>query len=159
MCCCDKPTINGELGYKWNDPNGPSGKYPVNAPDLSEGDNLLFDEPGRCGGEDSHSYHYRLVNSWGGVALLVRHGAGDERIPYISNGKAIISTFKSLDSCGRYWLMNAIYHAHKRAKQNGAGRMDEKWRQAAAEKRIKTRKIRGSERVKVWIEQEAQHAD
>jgi hypothetical protein len=44
MCVCEKPTINGELGYHWNDVNKPAGVYRVNPPELGEGDSLLYDE-------------------------------------------------------------------------------------------------------------------
>jgi hypothetical protein len=80
MCCCGKPTINGELGYRWNNPNAEPMIHPVNAPDVSEGETILYDEPGRCGGIDSHSFHYRVTKLHGSLFLLVRHGAGDERI-------------------------------------------------------------------------------
>jgi hypothetical protein len=48
--------------------------------------------------------------------------------------------------------MNAIYHAHADGKRNATQATDLKWRKAAAEKRIKTRKLRGAAGVKVWIE-------
>jgi hypothetical protein len=49
---------------------------------LSEGDELIYDLPGRCGGMDSHCHHLRLVKAqFGGYALLMRHGGGDERHP------------------------------------------------------------------------------
>jgi hypothetical protein len=42
---CGKPTINGEPGYSWD------GKSvytrPIDAPALREGDELIYDEPGR----------------------------------------------------------------------------------------------------------------
>lgn len=150
MCCCDKPTINGEQGYKWNNPNGPSGVYPINPPSLSEGDEMLADEPGRCGGSDSHSHHYRLVKSSGGsLSLLVKHGGGEERLRLSGPMR---DTLLSLDSTTRYWLLNTIYHAYAEGRQQGQARATNTWRQAAAEKRIRTRKQRGSDSVKVWIE-------
>ena len=68
------------VGYKWNNPSGQASVYPVNPPKLADGDTLVRDLPGRCGGQDSHSYHYCLVRSAGSLNLLVRHGGGDERI-------------------------------------------------------------------------------
>lgn len=79
MCMCGKPTLNGQPGYSWN--GARPGIYPINPPDLREGDELLYDEPGRCGGLDSHSYHLRVVRArYGGCVLLVRHGGGDEAV-------------------------------------------------------------------------------
>ena len=62
MCSCGKPTINGELGYRWQPTDAPS-IHPLNPPDLRPGETLVYDEPGRCGGMDSHSFHYRVVSS------------------------------------------------------------------------------------------------
>lgn len=49
----------------------------VDPPKIEEGETIIFDEPGRCGGIDSHCHHYQLVKSnCGTISLLVRHGAG-----------------------------------------------------------------------------------
>lgn len=154
MCCCGKPTINGEQGYRWNNPNGPAGVYPVNPPELENagslgyGDQLLLDLPGRCGGLDSHSYHYRLVKRVG-LELLVRHGGGDERLRLSGPLEKILI---ELDETSAYWLLNAIYHAHSDGERKGREQTANTWRKAAASKRIRTRKQRGGDGVKVWIE-------
>jgi hypothetical protein len=150
MCCCEKPTVNGEVGYKWNDPNAAPGVYRVNAPELEPGDQLLRDEPGRCGGSDSHSHHYRLVKSEGGsLNLLVRHGGGDERVRLSKTVERVLLESDS-DTC--YWLLNTIYVAYSDGAHQARSATASTWQRAAAEKRIKTRKQRGSDRVKVWIE-------
>lgn len=148
MCMCGKPVVNGEEGYRWNSER--TSIHPVNAPDLREGDTLLADLPGRCGGSDSHSYHYRLVKSYGGLSLLVRHGGGDERIHYLAGPLEQVLT--TMDSTSLYWLLNAIYHAYSDGRREGQSKTAETWRKAAAEKRIKTRKQRGGDGVKVWVE-------
>lgn len=51
MCCCDQPNVNGTPGYKWQPRDKPMTRQ-VNPPDIQDGDTLLFDEPGRCGGTD-----------------------------------------------------------------------------------------------------------
>lgn len=151
MCFCGKPVINGELGFRY-DFTGGTAVYPVNPPDVGEAEKIIYDEPGRCGGLDSHSHHYRLVKSGASLSLLVRHGGGDERIPYLSCEKTLLAPLAALDSNGRYWILNALFHAQRnaasRAKEDEAAR----WRKAAANKQIKTRKNRGSDSVKVWIE-------
>jgi hypothetical protein len=147
MCCCGKPVVNGEPGYRWNFNDNPSIR-PVNAPTLAERDRLLEDEPGRCGRLDSHSYHYRLVKSCDSLVLLVRHGGGDERLPLSG---PLENTLLQLESNDRYWILNAIYHAHSDGRRSGSEKTAEAWRKAAAEKRIKTRKERGSDSVRVWI--------
>ena len=150
MCCCGKPTINGQLGYKWQ-PNEAASVRPVSPPSLADGDVLLYDEPGRCGGIDSHSHHYRVVKDYGALYLLVRHGGGDDRIN-LHLYKDQPEVLAQLTSNGRYWLLNATYHAYRDGKSEGHERTEATWRRAAAEKRIKTRKVRGGNAVKVWIE-------
>ena len=101
MCCCEKPTINGEFGYKWQ-PNDNPIVRPVDPPMLSALEALLFDEPGRCGGLDCHSHHFRLVRGPGGsLGLMVRHGGGDEFFQ-LSTTKIFEQTVASLDSNARY---------------------------------------------------------
>src|SRR5438876_8662678 len=79
MCYCGKPVVNGELGFRY-DFTGGTAVYPVNPPEFTEDEILVYDEPGRCGGLDSHSHHYRIVRSHGSLCLLVKHGGGQERI-------------------------------------------------------------------------------
>jgi hypothetical protein len=119
---------------------------------VEETDVLLFDEPGRCGGLDSHCHHYRVVERHGSRLLLVRNGGGDTSIRL--SGPVSIPLL-SLDSNGRYWLLNAIFHAQADGAMGAYARERAVWKQAAAEKRIRTRKQRGGNGVKVWIEDKA----
>src|SRR5690349_19548495 len=99
MCCCDSPNVNGTPGYKWQPRDEPRIR-PIDPPHLRDGDVLLFDEPGRCGGLDGHSYHFRLVKFAhdSNLSLLVRHGGGDECITLgcVANVAAKHGTFDSL---------------------------------------------------------------
>ena len=147
MCCCGTPVVNGDSGYKWNSTDNP-GVRPVNPPSLKDNDQLLRDLPGRCGGLDSHSYHYRLVKSYGSLVLLVRHGGGDERLHLSGPLEGVLD---HLDSTACYWTLNALYHAYSDGKRSGSETTDNNWRKAAVEKRIKTRKERGTNNVRVWI--------
>jgi hypothetical protein len=147
MCCCGKPVVNGEPGYSWD---GKSfGIRPVNPPDINDAEALLYDEPGRCGGLDSHCHHYRVVQSVGRLWLLVRHGAGDQRIMLSGPIKDALA---SLDSNNLYWLLNALYHAQSAAARRAQQAELLRWQTAAAQKRIKVRKIRGTDHAKVTIE-------
>lgn len=150
MCCCDRPTVNGEFGYKWQPNDTPIVRTPY-APELVEGQSLLHDEPGRCGGIDSHSHHYRVVKWYSSVYLLVRHGGGDEHFRLCTT-KPFLDTLAALESTARYWALNALYHAYSDGKRAGVDKTDQYWRTAAADGRIKTRKMRGRNAVKVSIE-------
>lgn len=150
MCMCDKPTRNDALG----------GYGVINrAPELQSNDKLIFDECGRCrpqingtGSTDYHSHHFCLVDNYGYTVLLVRHGGGDERINLGGKHRRIVELLEPMDSDRRYLMMHAFYNVHQEAARVARETECNHWRQAAAEKRIKTQKIRGRAAVKVWIE-------
>jgi hypothetical protein len=146
MCCCGKPTINGEVGYRWNKPDGASGVYPLNPPAVAENETILYDEPGRCGGQDSHSYHYRVIRSFSSLTLLVRHGGGDERV-YLTY--SVAGPLAALDSTSRYWILNAIFHAHSHAASEARDAERNRWSRAVSEKRVKTRRRNGCIEVRI----------
>jgi hypothetical protein len=136
---CGKPTINNEA---WR------------APELQDGDVLVRDEPGRCGGLDHHSHNFRLVKHSSSFFLLVRHGGGDERIrlfPHRDLGNII----GAMDSTPAYWMLATIYDAYRDGKADGYAKEHHLWQEAAAEKRIKTRKQPSRGVIKVWIEPKA----
>jgi len=125
--------------------------HPPAPPELLEGDVLLADEPGRCGrGIDSHSYHFRLVKDrFNACFLLVKHGGGAERIRF--GRLATINAFVMTANQDRYWVLQAAYHAISDARQQATEAVANYWRQAAAEKRIKTRRLRRDGTVRVSI--------
>lgn len=143
MCCCAKPNVNGEPGYSWD------GKtFSVcqpHAPELADNDRLLYDLPGRCGGCDSHSYHFR-VTTCGDV--LVRHGGGVERFS-IGSHRPAFKLLASLDDNGRYWFVQLVYHVQNDAKCRTGERISHEWATAIAEKRIKKQKRGNSVRVSI----------
>lgn len=151
MCMCGTPNINGTPNaYSW-DGKHRSTRQP-SPPDLKDGDELIYDEPGRCGGLDCHSHHFCLVKNRGYYAVLVRHGGGDERFDIGSSGRLLVPSLALMDTNGRYWLMHTLYSTRESANEAATGATAQRWRLAAAEKRIKTRKLRGQGMVKVWIE-------
>jgi hypothetical protein len=159
MCCCGKPNINGTpSAYSWDGQRWMT--YKPNPPDLLDGDTLLYDEPGRCGGIDAHSHHFRLVKAASyGHAILVRHGGGDERIHLGCVGSLLVPSLASLDSNGRYWFMHTVYSTLRDGQRSTEDAVALRWRTAAAEKRIKTQKRRGRNAVRVWIEPAATVAE
>jgi hypothetical protein len=150
MCCCGKPTINGTREFKWQ-PNDAPSVYPLNPPTPQENETILFDEPGRCGGLDGHSHHFMLVKDIA-THLLVTHGGGSERIRLSSSTRLTFDALKTMDSNSRFWLFWTILDAHHDGAREAQEKESAKWRVAAAEKRIKTRKYPARGGVKVWIE-------
>jgi len=155
MCMCGKTIVNGEPGYSWD---GKSfGTREPNPPDLTGADSLLYDLPGRCGGIDSHSYHFRVVQRYGSVKIIVRHGAGEEELTvYLSS--PIRKVLKEAGDTERYWIVCTLYHATQAGARKATDEINSRWYTAAAEKRIKTRKLPRQGRIKVWIEPKKQEA-
>lgn len=151
MCCCAKPNVNGEPNvYSWDGKSFST--RPPNPPALAEDDELLYDMPGRCGGTDSHSHHFRVVKPrFGDYALLVRHGGGDERLP-LGYDKKLVGPLDAMDDTTRYWFLMRLHQVHADAIRTATEETNTVWRKAAAEGRIKTRKQRGRDAVKVWID-------
>lgn len=157
MCCCGKPTINGQPNaYSWDGKTFMTRQ--VSPPSIQEGDAILCDEPGRCGGLDSHSHHFIFVKSGWRYALLVRHGGGDERINLSDHCAGLCNALAALDSNGRYWLLHTVYGLQRDAASTARDQSDATWRNAAADKRIKTRKYPAKGVVKVWIEPKEEKA-
>jgi hypothetical protein len=155
MCMCQyhngEPNVNGTPGYAWNTKE--NRVRPIDPPDLDEFDTMLADLPGRCGGLDSHSHHFRVVKRFGSHYLLVRHGGGDERHSLGVQPDAV-KRMLTMDDDSMYWQLQMIYHVQDTSARKAAEEERRTWSKAAAEKRIRTRKRRGSSSVKVWIEPE-----
>ena len=151
MCCCDKPNVNGTPGaYSW-DGKSHMTREPA-PPALADGDSLIHDEPGRCGGLDAHSHHFRLVKNAGRYAILVRHGGGDERIPLGCTVPMTVPALAAMDSNSRYWLFHTLYSVQRDAARSASETCSQEWKQAAAEKRIRTRRLPKRGICKVWID-------
>lgn len=132
------------------------------APTVAAGETVLFDEPGRVldrkaeGGHTDvcyRAYWFRVVSGqFGPVALRVKHGGGEEswNIGYATD--PAVEALGMLDSDARYFVLHALMDAHHTSASNAADRTSAHWRQAAADKRIKTRKLPRQNAVKVWIE-------
>lgn len=156
MCCCGKPTVNGEIGaYSWD-----GKRFSTREPDppvLREGEALIWDLPGRCGGVDAHSHHFQVVREGdgGGYLLRVKHGGGEEEILIGRDGARsldLILIIAARPKTDRYWAVHQLYGVLKDYGRACAAEVVDRWREAAAEKRIRTRKSPGGASVKVWIE-------
>lgn len=149
MCMCQKPNVNGRHGYQWDRRND-IGTHSVNPPQSQDYDELLADEPGRCGhGIDSHELHFQLVRRGLSNFLLVKHCGGEEEIHLgIRYG---VTSLRSMDSDARYWMLQMIYHLITDEKSKELQRERTFWRKAIADNRVKKRKVRNSDRVDVWV--------
>jgi hypothetical protein len=149
MCMCKKPTINGHYGYQWNSENE-IGVFPVHAPAPRELDEIIIDEPGRCGhGIDSHHLHLRVVKNCDKYYLLTDSPRGVHRLQLASS--FAVSVLEKMDSDSRYWTLQMIHHTAQREAREATQAERKFWRQAAADNRIKTRKVRNQNQVEVWV--------
>jgi hypothetical protein len=149
MCMCKKPTINGHYGYQWN-PQNEIGVFPVHAPAPRELDEIIIDEPGRCGhGIDSHYLHLRVVKSCGKYYLLTDSPRGVHRLQLASS--FAVSVLEKMDSDSRYWTLQMIHHTAQREAREATQAERKFWMQAAADNRIKKRKMRNKNQVDVWV--------
>jgi len=149
MCMCSKPNVNGQYGYQWNSQDA-VGVFPVNPPEVERGDEILIDEPGRCGhGIDSHCLHVRVVKNSSRYYMLTNTRSGTNRLSL--NGLVCVPLLASMDSDSRYWMLQMIHYTTQREAMRAEQEERRFWRQAAAENRIKTRKVRNENRVNVWV--------
>jgi hypothetical protein len=111
--------------------------------------------PHECNGIDYRSHHFRVVRNRVSCYLLVKHGGGQERVRLDHSPTRVSQFFEPLDSTERYLLMHLLYSVHEDAKSNSERNTAGMYKQAFAEGRLKRRKRRGSNAVKVWIEPES----
>ncbi|HET6725864.1 MAG TPA: hypothetical protein VFH85_07660 [Gammaproteobacteria bacterium] len=131
-------------------------------PTVPEGDTVLFNEPGRVldrktdGGNTDvcYSAHCFMVTAgkYGPAMLRVRHGAGEEswRIGWACD--PIMEALGMLDSNARFFMLHSMMRAHHESAERTAARVGGKYLQAFADGRLKKRKLRGRNEIKVWIE-------
>lgn len=135
---------------------------PLRAPTLADGDELIYDEPGRVlpaangdtirAGTDCRSHWFRIVRNVGAYALLVHHGAGEERINLGGGYRQQAQFLAPLESDARYRLMWTLLDVHKQAERAATDATAMRYKQAFADGTLKKRKQRNSHAVKVWIE-------
>lgn len=122
------------------------------APALNADETMILDEPGRVLNNTCYrSHHFRVVlPEFGQYMLRVKHGGGTETWS-IGYTKQVIEAIASLDSDSRFLMLHTLMRANQESARIASERTAAIWRQAAAEKRLKTRKVKGG--VKVWIEE------
>lgn len=132
----------------------------LRAPSVEAGEEIIFDEPGRVlsrrdpdrpsDGVCCRSHYFRVTKpEYGAYQLRVKHGGGEEswRLDY---DRRTVEALAMIDSDSRFRLLWVIMRANQEGEKRGGDFVESTWRRAAAEKRIKTRKVKAG--VKVWIE-------
>lgn len=141
---------------------------PLFAPELLEGDVIMYDEPGRIiyrpkelaryEGEatDYRSHWYRLIKPrFGPWTLLVKHGGGTERVELGYDYNNFPAIFDPLTSDARYLLMNQLMLTHRAGQDNERAAVANRYKAAFVEGRLKKRKYPKQSTYKVWIEDKA----
>jgi hypothetical protein len=131
------------------------GANPLRQPAEGELDTVLFSEHGRIIGKiDYRSHWYKLVKpKYGEMALLVKHGGGEERLPLgHCNGDAIARICGILSPDDRYLLLSSFLHIDHESRSKSRRETAAEYQKAFADGKLKKRKVRGADAVKVWIE-------
>lgn len=141
-----------------HDPAKNYGAETWRAPTIKNGEVVRLDEPGRVYQFTNYavtyqSYYLRVVGlEFGGMELRVRHGAGEERYRLGTLDKRAVEALNKLDSDDRYSVLFTMYDAIKKAVSNAAADTSKEYRTAFVQGRLKKRKGRGQDSVKVWVE-------
>ena len=122
-------------------------------PKLPEGATEMFSECGRILENIDYRSHWFVLckQQFGGYALLVQHGGGEETIP-LGYSRRYQHMFSSLDSDTRYLMFNALMQAYHDGDKAGREKTAKAYRNAFVEGRLKKRKMPNQDQVKVWIE-------
>lgn len=158
-----------EVPNGWTPPAAPSieknwGEDPRRAPDLSEGDKLIFSECGRAlpsvGGRPGEKIDYRshflrvVLGKYGGYRLLVKHGGGQEEFPLCYEHRGLIPVLATLPSDSLYIALYALYDVWKESKYKAEQATRAEMRDAFLQGRMKSRKCKRV--IKFWIEPKAE---
>lgn len=127
------------------------------APTIEPEETTLFDEPGRLLTHDGSpvdycAYHFRVTqHRFGPYRLHVKHGGGQEVWP-LCFAPELPAALGKMEPDDRFRFLHLLMQTNHKTAEHTAQRLTAQWQQAAAEKRIRTRKLPGQPRVKVWIE-------
>ena len=128
------------------------GSDPRRKPTLEPNDTELFSEHGRClasksgnHGIDYRSHWFVLVQpQYGFAALLVAHGAGQERIVLDHNADKVLSdTFPLLTSDQRYLMLHLLYSTHTDARRRATDSTAMKYKKAFVDGKLKKKRRDG----------------
>ena len=124
------------------------------APSVPDGHIIVFDEPGRILGHTDFSSHYFRCTRGeaSSLTLRVKHGAGEQSVDLGYAYRGVEQALAKLGSDDRYRLLYALYVAHRDSAEQTRRTTVREYQIAFAEGRLKKRKLRGRNDVKVWVE-------
>lgn len=131
--------ITSEIGY---------GAEPLRRPEIQEGEELIFDLPGRIvrrnGGDgvDIRSHYLLVLKHYGMCFIRVRHGGGVETVNLGTQGKTVVEAMALLSDDQRYCLAFSLYHVHNEARRNGSSEAETRVKRAFLEGRL-TKRTKG----------------
>jgi len=125
------------------------GREPWRAPDNGD-DKVVIELPGRVVGNVCHRSHYFRVCESGTV--FVRHGAGQESFSLGYDAHVLIGVLERAADDEQYLIIRRIYETRSADKRAAAAETEAKIFKAFSDGRLKKRKQRGSDKVKVWID-------
>ena len=136
------------------------GSEPWREPKPEEGDTVIFSEFGRVLDKtDCRSHWFMMVKmQYGGYALLVKHGGGQERFNlghlhfYRGDYSRIIRAMEAMDTDARYLMLYTFYDIQKDARRYERDKVTAELTSAFVEGRLKKRKIKGQAAYKVQVE-------
>lgn len=128
-------------------------------PTLAEGATRIFAEPGRVldlkarGGNYDVCYrsHAFAVDALprDDYRVTVKHGGGEESVKV---RREFVQALHGMTSDARYFVLYELMDSRATHARAAAERVRGEWSQAFADGRLKKRKQRGTNSVRVWIE-------
>lgn len=128
------------------------------APTVPDDETLLYLEPGRVLQQERHrvcysAYWYSLSQCRRGRLLLrVKHGAGEECLDLGYSNPQKLAAFAALDSDSRYMMFHTLRSVGDESAKTAASKMRHEYAKAFVDGRLRKRKQRGANEVKVWID-------
>jgi len=116
---------------------------------------VVFEQKGRViNGTDFSSFTLKIVKDFNSYVLKVSHGGGTEKFHlFFDRYEPVIQALKTMDADTSFLTVFAFYDLCKSNFEKGFNVAESTYQRAAAEGRLKTRKVRGENRVKVWVEE------
>lgn len=126
-------------------------QYPT--PSISDSAITLFEEKGRVINDVDYSpFTVALAQDFDSYHVIITSGAGTESF-FLTFDPLVADAISNMPSDARFLTLLEMREIKTRFLSAGFNKAQSIWQRAAAEDRIKTRKLRGRNEVRVWIEE------